>query len=175
MRYRRTLQVAQLGFAACAHPTPQACKLTPAHTFTAIADTTPPGVLGGVVTSLPDSVPVVGAQILVVGTSTLVLSNFLGLFHLIVPVADSVTLETRAINYRTIHFRLAVPPEHGLQVHISLVPSCNQIIVVPASPKPPPNLRLKLSARWRRLCRNAQWKPSFWSAAPAARSLSATR
>ena len=39
----------------------------------------------------------------------------------------------------------------------------------------PPNLRLKLSARWRRLCRNAQWKPSFLPAAPAGRSLSATR
>jgi hypothetical protein len=38
-----------------------------------------------------------------------------------------------------------------------------------------PNLRLKLSARWRRTCRSAQWKPSFWSAAPAGRSLSATR
>ena len=38
-----------------------------------------------------------------------------------------------------------------------------------------PNLRLKLSARWRRLCRNAQWRPSFLSAAPAGRSLSAIR
>ena len=38
-----------------------------------------------------------------------------------------------------------------------------------------PNLRLKLSARWRRFWRNAQWKPSFVSAAPAGRSLSATR
>jgi len=38
-----------------------------------------------------------------------------------------------------------------------------------------PNMRLKLSARWRRLCRNAQGKPSFLPAAPAGRSLSATR
>ena len=36
-----------------------------------------------------------------------------------------------------------------------------------------PNMRLKLSARGRRLCRKAQWRPSFLSAAPAGRSLSA--
>ena len=41
--------------------------------------------------------------------------------------------------------------------------------------KPPPNMRLKLSARWRRVWRKAQWKPSFLSTAPAGRSLSATR
>jgi hypothetical protein len=38
-----------------------------------------------------------------------------------------------------------------------------------------PNQRLKLAARWRRLCRNVQWKPSFLPAAPAGRSLSAIR
>jgi hypothetical protein len=38
-----------------------------------------------------------------------------------------------------------------------------------------PNLRLKLSARWRRIWWNAQWKSSFFLAAPAGRSLSATR
>jgi hypothetical protein len=38
-----------------------------------------------------------------------------------------------------------------------------------------PNQRLKLAARWRRLCRKAQWRPSFLLAAPAGRSLSATR
>ena len=38
-----------------------------------------------------------------------------------------------------------------------------------------PNMRLKLSARWRRFRRHAQGKPSFLTAAPAARSLSATR
>jgi hypothetical protein len=38
-----------------------------------------------------------------------------------------------------------------------------------------PNMRLKLSARWRRIGRNAQWKPSILPAAPAGRSLSATR
>ena len=38
-----------------------------------------------------------------------------------------------------------------------------------------PNKRLKLSARWRRLWWNAQWKSSFLPAAPAGRSLSATR
>jgi hypothetical protein len=38
-----------------------------------------------------------------------------------------------------------------------------------------PNMRLKLSARWRRFGRNAQWRPSILSAAPAGRSLSATR
>src|SRR5512143_987258 len=44
-----------------------------------------------------------------------------------------------------------------------------------ASARLPSNMRLKLSARGRRLCRNAQWEPSFSSAAPAGRSLSATR
>ena len=39
----------------------------------------------------------------------------------------------------------------------------------------PPNMRLKLAARGRRFWRNAQWKPSFLSAAPAGRSLSAIR
>ena len=38
-----------------------------------------------------------------------------------------------------------------------------------------PNLRLKLSARWRRFWWNAQWKPSFLPAAPAGCSLSAIR
>jgi hypothetical protein len=38
-----------------------------------------------------------------------------------------------------------------------------------------PNQRLKLSARWRRFWWNAQWKPSILIAAPAGRSLSATR
>jgi len=38
-----------------------------------------------------------------------------------------------------------------------------------------PNQRLKLSARRRRFCRNAQWKPSVLIAAPAGRSLSAIR
>jgi hypothetical protein len=38
-----------------------------------------------------------------------------------------------------------------------------------------PNQRLKLSGRWRRFCRKAQWRPSFLTAAPAARSLSAIR
>ena len=39
----------------------------------------------------------------------------------------------------------------------------------------PPNLRLKLSARWRRIWWHAHWKPSFFLAAPAGRSLSASR
>jgi hypothetical protein len=39
----------------------------------------------------------------------------------------------------------------------------------------PSNLRLKLSARGRRSGRNAQWEPSILIAAPAGRSLSATR
>ena len=38
-----------------------------------------------------------------------------------------------------------------------------------------PNMRLKLSARWRRVGRNAQWRPSILIAAPASRSLSAIR
>jgi hypothetical protein len=38
-----------------------------------------------------------------------------------------------------------------------------------------PNMRLKLSARWRRFGRNVQWKPSILCAAPAGRSLSAIR
>jgi hypothetical protein len=37
------------------------------------------------------------------------------------------------------------------------------------------NMRLKLSARGRRLRWNAQWKSSILSAAPAGRSLSAIR
>ena len=39
----------------------------------------------------------------------------------------------------------------------------------------PPNPRLKLSARGRHPCRNAQWKPSILIVAPAGRSLSAIR
>jgi hypothetical protein len=38
-----------------------------------------------------------------------------------------------------------------------------------------PNQRLKLSAHGRHLCRNAQWKSSILSVAPAGRSLSAIR
>ena len=38
-----------------------------------------------------------------------------------------------------------------------------------------PNLRLKLSARGRHPCRNAQWRLSILFVAPAGRSLSATR
>jgi hypothetical protein len=38
-----------------------------------------------------------------------------------------------------------------------------------------PNLRLKLSARWHRFWRNAQWKASILSAAPAGCSIRATR
>jgi hypothetical protein len=38
-----------------------------------------------------------------------------------------------------------------------------------------PSKRLTLSARWRRFGRNAQWKLSILCAAPAGRSVSATR
>jgi hypothetical protein len=39
----------------------------------------------------------------------------------------------------------------------------------------PPNMRLKLSARWRHLCRKAKSKSFILSVAPAGRSLSAIR
>ena len=52
---------------------------------------------------------------------------------------------------------------------------CDTLRKLPSAPKRPSNQRLKLSARRRRFGRNAQWRPSFLIAAPAGRSLSATR
>jgi hypothetical protein len=66
-------------------------------------------------------------------------------------------------------FRSSAPQEPNRHLPFAMYwTSCRRPMALP-------NLRLKLSARWRRLCRNAQWKPSFLSAAPAGRSLSATR
>ena len=71
----------------------------------------------------------------------------------------------------------------GQHLHVSRSTRCSSRCgsasyarsIVVAMDKAPPNPRLKLSVRWCRLCRNAQWKPSFLPAAPAGRSLSATR
>src|SRR5512143_540467 len=51
---------------------------------------------------------------------------------------------------------------------LDVLTSCRRLMALP-------NQRLKLSARWRRPCQNALWRPSFLRAAPAGRSLSATR
>jgi hypothetical protein len=74
-----------------------------------------------------------------------------------VPIDDRASRESRI----GLELRALVRPGQGFSMT-----DCGKV---------QPNLRLKLSARWHRYCRNAQWKPSFWSAAPAGRSLSAIR
>jgi hypothetical protein len=160
-----------LTLAACAHPTPQLCDIAPQPPFVVTPDTTPPGILRGLVVSLPDSAPIVGALVLIEGTAAGAVADSLGQFQLAGLAPDSLTLVVLMPNYRRARFRLGQAPAHGLRLRIPLTLSCFQVQVVPLENRPPPNQRLKLSARGGRVVGNR----SVLSAAAAGRSLSAIR
>ena len=98
--------------------------------------------------------------------------------------AESLVRQYPAGTAVEVHYDPARPGESVLQVGwtwsavvrtslgIALLVLCS---FLDGDAMPQPNLRLKLSGRRRRFCRNAQWKPSFLTAAPAPRSLSAIR
>ena len=140
-----------------------------------------------VVATVQDStgVPIFPCRIDVLGTPITALGDSSGRVVLLQVPSGQHELRVRGIGFHqrlvTIHVRgdtLRLPP-----VVLRRNPILDSLhIVAPAkvgslapSQKLAPNMRLKLSARWRRFCWNAQWKPSFLCAAPAGRSLSATR
>jgi hypothetical protein len=113
-----------IALTACTHAKPQPCDLAPAPPFRAVADTSPPGILRGLVFSLPDSAPISAAQILIASTARGALADSVGRFQLVAPLIDSVTIEVRKISYRTARFRLGLSAEHGLHLRIPLTSSC---------------------------------------------------
>ena len=113
-----------LAFAACTHPKPQPCNLVPEPPFLAVADTTPPGILRGLVLSVPDSAPISAAQILIEGTARVAIADSVGRFQLDAPLIDSITIRVLKISYRSTRFQLHLSRDHGLRLRIPLAPSC---------------------------------------------------
>ena len=175
MRNVRYLLLVHLAATACAHPRRDQCNLAPAPPFQAVADTTPPRIIRGVVISALDSTPIFGARIRIAGTSIGALTDSLGRFGFTARDTAWVTIVGDGIGYRTNQLRLRLQADHGWLLQVTLVPYCTVLSYRGPDVWPLPNTRLKLSARWRRFWRNAQWRPSFLSAAPAGRSLSANR
>jgi hypothetical protein len=164
----RSLVLVHLGCIACAHPQRSQCDPAPAPPFLAVVDTTSSRVIQGVVISGLDSTPIFHARIRIAGTSTAAITDSLGRFRLTAPDTAWVIIVGEGIGYRTNQLRLRLSVGHGWLLRVTLAPI---LVCETISVWPPPNQRLKLTARGGRVRGNG----SILSAAAAGRSLSAIR
>jgi carboxypeptidase family protein len=107
---------------ACSHR--RLCDVAPVPSFVIVPDTPTKGLVRGVILGLPDSAPLLGAQVHVDGTDAWAISDAEGRFAVGPVRAASVTLMVRMINYGSARLALQMPPDHGVTLRIPLVPRC---------------------------------------------------
>ena len=160
-----------LAFGACATTRRPSCTAPTQQRFVALDDSTTPGTITGYVWSLHDSASIPYVRVWV-NQAPAAVADTSGRFQLTGLRPGRVQLKIHSIGYRAAELSVNVPDRQGLLVRGALERDCSPSLSRnQAIPKPPPNMRLKLSARGGRLIGN--W--SVLSAAAAGRSLSATR
>jgi hypothetical protein len=95
------------------------------------SDTTSPGTVAGIVLSLPESVGIHRAQILVNGRQFFAATDSLGRFRLVGVPSGHATILVRMIAYRPLEFPVELTADRGIRVRVGLVRSCAPIEVAP--------------------------------------------